>query len=276
MARLLNITQTAHDEFCAAPGEEFLGGGRLFGGAVMALLVRASAATVSTGRHPNAMHSFFLSAVKPQFPLRIRVTRPHDGSTFSVRSVQLEQGTRTRATATISYTTDHPGPDVPLPMPAGIPGPEATFERHRVLEGSPIAGPFDIREVDVRVADGAHPGRTSRLLWVRLHQALPSEPVLGACLVAYISDFGATLAARALVGATHLSPGQFGSLNHSLWWHRAAAPGEWLLIDFRPVTAGSSRGLVNGTVHNADGVHVATLTQEAMMRLSAGERQPVR
>jgi acyl-CoA thioesterase-2 len=267
MTRLLHITQTGADEFCAEPGEEFLGRGRLFGGAVMALLVRASAATVSTGRYPNAMHSFFLSGVKPQLPLRIRITRPHDGSTFSVRSVQLEQGTRTRATATISYTTHYPGPDVPLPMPSAIPGPEAAFERNRVLEGAPFAASFDVREIDVRPAYRAHPGRTSRLLWVRLQEPMPSEPALGACLVAYISDFGATLAARALVGATHLSPGQFGSLNHSLWWHRAADPGEWLLIDFRPITAGSSRGLVTGSVHNAGGAHVATLTQEAMMRL---------
>jgi acyl-CoA thioesterase-2 len=147
----------------------------------------------------------------------------------------------------------------------------ADFPRNPVIEGSEITLPFDVREVDVRsltVDARGRPRDTSRMLWARVTEEIDDDPLTRSCIVAYISDFGATIGARTLVGATTKTPGRFASLNHTLWWHRPFELSDWLLIDFRPLTAASSRGLVSATVHTADGRHVATLNQEAMMRLS--------
>ena len=56
------------------------------------------------------------------------------------------------------------------------------------------------------------------------------------------------------------------SLDHSLWFHDRSSPSEWLLVDLRPVAIGGARGLVLGTMHSYDGRHVASFTQELVVR----------
>jgi acyl-CoA thioesterase-2 len=57
------------------------------------------------------------------------------------------------------------------------------------------------------------------------------------------------------------------SLDHSVWFHRWARVDEWLFSELSPMSTGSSRGLCVGTIHTADGVLVATVAQEALLRL---------
>ena len=133
-----------------------------------------------------------------------------------------------------------------------------------------IGTPFEVIEAPTDELEPAGPYRTTRLIWVRAREPLGEDVSMHACALAYASDFGATIANRVVVGATLTTPGQWASLNHTLWFHRLPRMDRWNLVDFRPVSAAHSRGLVTAYVHTEDDVHVATMTQETMMRVADG------
>jgi acyl-CoA thioesterase-2 len=56
------------------------------------------------------------------------------------------------------------------------------------------------------------------------------------------------------------------SLDHAMWFHRPARADEWILFSVEPVSNAASRGLARGTMHTQDGVLVASIAQEALLR----------
>jgi acyl-CoA thioesterase-2 len=59
------------------------------------------------------------------------------------------------------------------------------------------------------------------------------------------------------------------SLDHAMWFHRPARVDEWLLYVQEAAGAQSGRGLGLGRFFDTDGRLVATVAQEAMVRLAA-------
>jgi acyl-CoA thioesterase II len=211
---LLSLRPERDDEFIGEAPRELLAGRRIFGGALLAIAVRAAALTVAQGRMPHSMHHVFVSPGRSGTPVRLRVSGGHDGRTFSTRRVDVLQDGVLRGMATLSFAAAEAGADVPMPMRADAPSPQSPFLRHPVLARLTIAAPFDLREVDLQALDlrGTHPAggagapgfeagphATTRLFWARLTEPLSADRL--PCVLAYLSDFGATIAARAAVGA---------------------------------------------------------------------------
>jgi acyl-CoA thioesterase-2 len=57
------------------------------------------------------------------------------------------------------------------------------------------------------------------------------------------------------------------SLDHAMWFHRAARADEWLLYTQESPSASVARGMGMGRIFTSDGVLVASIAQEGMMRL---------
>ena len=57
------------------------------------------------------------------------------------------------------------------------------------------------------------------------------------------------------------------SLDHAMWFHRPGRADEWTLYTQSSPSASSGRGLAAGRMFTADGVLLATVAQEGMMRL---------
>jgi acyl-CoA thioesterase-2 len=71
------------------------------------------------------------------------------------------------------------------------------------------------------------------------------------------------------------SPGNFGSLDHAIWFHRVPSVTGWLYCEARPMTVRDSRGLVMGTIFDRAGRHLATFTQEVFLKADrAQEPEP--
>jgi acyl-CoA thioesterase-2 len=117
--------------------------------------------------------------------------------------------------------------------------------------------PFDVRHVLLTDHDEA----TMRL-WARVRGSLPADPLLAACAQAMASDLRTGAAAAAPLG----SFGGAVSLDHAMWFHRQVPADDWFLVDIRPQSVASGRGLVVGTVHGIDGRLAATFAQEALVR----------
>ena len=103
--------------------------------------------------------------------------------------------------------------------------------------------------------------------WMRVVQDLGDDPAVHACALAYMSDehpLGVAIAPHPLGGQWDRM--MTASLDHALWFHRPVRVDQWLLFDLRGHGVANSRGLGKARVFTEDGVHVASVAQEALGR----------
>jgi acyl-CoA thioesterase-2 len=126
-------------------------------------------------------------------------------------------------------------------------------------------GPLEVRECD---PDGAVPavGRPARrALWMRPRGVLPDDPVLHAAMLAYASDRG-LLSTAARPHGLMWGARQGASLDHALWLHRPWRFDGWLLCSSESPVAVGGRGFVQASMYGRDGVRVASIAQEGLVR----------
>ena len=65
------------------------------------------------------------------------------------------------------------------------------------------------------------------------------------------------------------------SLDHALWFHRAARVDRWLLYAIESPNVAGARGFARGQLFTEDGTLVASTAQEGLVRVvDAEKRQP--
>jgi acyl-CoA thioesterase II len=258
LLRLLTLTEVGTDRYEAmTPGD---GPGRLFGGQVAAQSLRAATLTVDGNRPPHSFHAYFVRPGRPGVPLILDVIRIRDGRSFTTRAVTATQGDEAIFFLAASFHGDEPGDDwqlpprVDVPLPDAADAPESPFTRFESMM------PFEVRPASGRSAMGFafHP------FWVRVRDDLPDDAALHACCLAFMSDMGVVGSARAPNSSAQ--PFMGASLDHAVWFHRPVRADQWLLFDVEPVSNFGARGLARGTFHSQDGVLVASITQEALLR----------
>ena len=261
---MLDLVETGPDVYVSAGDVVPLGGGdgftgRIFGGLLMAQALRAAALTVRAEQRVHSLHCYFVGPTRPGPPVEFAVERTRDGRSVAARRVVAQQEGKVICTVSMSFHTDQPGADVPSPT-AVVPDPGAL----PAGDAPPAWAGFDVRLLPI--PEEVAPMSPAVRFWVRPLFELSNDPVISACVVAYISDMHAGSAPGILMGPS-LSAGLLPmSLDHSVWFHRSANPHDWLLSEVSAVSTSGSRGLVFGTVHTQSGLHVATLTQEIMLR----------
>ena len=106
--------------------------------------------------------------------------------------------------------------------------------------------------------------------WLRANGDLPEDPLLHQCVAAYASDLGPIEAAmrRHVVGFA-LEETSPVSLDHTIWFHRPLRMNNWLLHRLESPVAASGRCLVRGSLFAQDGVPVASMAQELLLRTTA-------
>ncbi|HET6729729.1 MAG TPA: hypothetical protein VFG96_09935 [Jiangellaceae bacterium] len=107
--------------------------------------------------------------------------------------------------------------------------------------------------------------------WARLAEPIGDDPAIQACALAYISDDFPTEAVVSLMPDwdRHAPPEyQFfsASLDHAIWFHRVVEVDDWHVHASTSHGLMSSRGVSVGHVFTADGAHLATVSQEVLLR----------
>jgi acyl-CoA thioesterase-2 len=108
-------------------------------------------------------------------------------------------------------------------------------------------------------------------VWIRATAALPDDPALHQCVLAYASDM--TLLDTSLIphGRNLFDRGlMLASLDHALWFHRPFRADQWLLYAQDSPSMSGALGLNRGTIFTRDGKLVATVAQEGMVRIRRG------
>ncbi len=251
---------------------------RVFGGQVAAQAAVAATRTVDPAYGIHSLHSYFLQPGDPGAPIIYDVENLRDGRSFATRRVLGRQHGRPIYALTANFQKSEPGFDHQDAMPS-VPAPEDCPDARDLMSAlEPDREPGTASEWDVAElryvgssADGrlepdpAHPGR--QRFWLRASTPLPEDPQAHVHAFTYLSDMtlpGSMLAPHDLrLGQPDL---MVASLDHAVWFHRPFAADQWWLYDQVSPSASGARGLVWGRVFTADGILVATVAQEMLLR----------
>jgi acyl-CoA thioesterase-2 len=250
--------------------------GRVFGGQVLGQAVIAAERTVPYGRAAHSMHGYFLRPGDATRDITFSVDRIHDGRSFSARRTQAYQEGEPIFSMIASFQAEGAGLDHAAAMPEGIPGPDDVAPLHpsagaqhplsrRLLDDRPV----EVRHVlpDIYLRPDAEP-RPTNIAWVRTRRALPDDPALHRAAIAYISDITIQEPIMRAHGIEWVRAGlKLASLDSALWWHRPARVDEWLLYVQESPSASGGRGLATGRMYTRDGMLVASVAQEVVIRV---------
>jgi len=96
---------------------------------------------------------------------------------------------------------------------------------------------------------------------------MPDDPAIHQYLLAYASDYGLVVTSLYPHGQSFWQPAmQVASLDHAMWFHRPFRMDEWLLYAMQSPNACKARGLAFGKVYNREGMLVASVAQEGLIR----------
>jgi acyl-CoA thioesterase-2 len=251
---------------------------RVYGGQVIGQALAAACRTLDvTARPPHSLHAYFLLGGDPKVPIIYDVERVRDGRSFATRRVVAIQHGEAIFIMSVSFHGDEPGlehqakmPDVPtpeelptladlkqrtLPMPEPV---QRFYEREPPIELRPVE--FD-RYMGRKIENGRFH------LWLRASGRLPDDPAIHRCVLAYASDMGLLDSSLVPHGRT-LFEKEFmaASLDHALWFHRPFRADEWLLYAHDSPNLSGSRGFSRGLIFTRDGILIASVTQEGLVR----------
>jgi acyl-CoA thioesterase-2 len=224
----------------------------LYGGQVAAQALRAAGATVPEGRLPHSLHGYYLRSGDAGRPVIFRVDRDRDGGSFSARRVVAVQGGGVVFSMAVSFAAPGDGPDR-SPQPVADVVPPDGLPVHPLIR---VLG-LTARRPPQPLSEEHHPTR----FWARSRVALPDDPLLHACVLTYLSDYGTGLS---VLADDDVAPGP--SLDHAVWFHRPARADDWVLMDMAPGSVAAGRGYYTGSISTVDGTLAASFAQESLFR----------
>jgi acyl-CoA thioesterase-2 len=118
--------------------------------------------------------------------------------------------------------------------------------------------------VETRVVRGReiHGHPVTDRLWCRVATPFPDDPVLHACALTYLSDYGGGFVLLDVEGLPLGGP----SIDHVVWFHEPVRVDDWVLVDLVPERASDARGTYLGTLRGRDGALAALIGQESLLR----------
>jgi acyl-CoA thioesterase-2 len=271
---LLDLAKTGDNSFEGlSPAEPVQ---RVFGGQVLAQALVAASRTVGSGRQCHSLHAYFLRPGDPSVPIAYDVERSRDGASFSARRVVASQKGPPIFTLASSFQRAESGFEHQAQMPL-VPPPESLEDDQDVLLRDPHLSapmrswvlrerPFETRSVLGRGL-GDRPARAALdHIWLKTRGPLPDDPAIHHALLAFVSDMFLLDTALLPHGKSIFSDVQVASLDHAMWFHRDFRADDWLLYAQDSPSASGARGFNRGSIYTRDGILVASVAQEGLIR----------
>jgi len=253
---------------------------QVFGGQVLAQALSAAGATVKQGA-VHSLHAYFLRRGDIEAPIVYQVDHARNGLSFFNRRVVAIQHGKQIFNMTASFQIPEDGLEHQATMPK-VDGPDSLADVGDVKPEDmdklpePVRRflqherPFHVRPVPRNQdSSGAGDVEPVKYVWMKAVDRMPDDPQLHTVLLAYISDYQ-------LLGTATIPHGdqsilrsnlQMASLDHAMWIHKTCRVDDWLLFSYDSPRAAGARGLARGQVFSADGVLVASIAQEGLIRL---------
>ncbi|HEY5559586.1 MAG TPA: acyl-CoA thioesterase II [Steroidobacteraceae bacterium] len=252
-----------------------VGAPQVFGGQVLGQALVAASRTVD-GRGVHSLHAYFLRRGDLNAPIIFEVDRSRDGGSFTSRRVVAIQHGQQILTMSASFQTAESGLDHQSTMPQ-TPAPETLRDLGEI--NAELVGkvpekvqcffrqqrPFEFRAVNP--PDFLNPVKrlAEKRVWFRVMGPLPDDQALHRCLLTYVSDYHLLDTATLPHGVSFLEL-QMASIDHAIWFHRDLRVDDWLLYVTESPSASGARGFARGAIYSRDGVLVASVAQEGLIR----------
>jgi acyl-CoA thioesterase II len=259
---------------------------KAYGGDMVAQAVVAASRTVSDGKSMHSMHSYFMRPVEIGAEVHYEVEILRDGRGYSTRQVRGFQNGKPVYVCMASFAAGEPSGSFQATMPDGIPAPESVPTSAEYLAGRSGGTmterskdywsggrSFDMRHVPGPVYLTVEGERTAhQAIWVRPFDALRDVDGLtpeqrDTAALAYVCDYTILEPALRVLGLAWAGEGLVtASLDHAMWFHRPVDMSDWLLYAQEAFSVEDGRGMSVGRFFTRDGVLLATVVQEGMIR----------
>lgn len=256
---------------------------RVFGGQVIAQALMAAQRTVSAERFVHSLHAYFMRPGDPLVPIVYQVDRIRDGASFATRRIVAIQHGKAIFSMSASFQIDEGGFDHQAKIP-DVPQPEQLMSEDQMRDAFLAKAPPAIRKywenkrpIEIRPVSLTHYISKEKLepqqnIWVRAVGAVPDDPHYQAAVLAYLSDMTLLDTSLYAHGTTIFDPAiQAASLDHAIWFHRPCKLDDWLLYVQDSPSASGARGLTRGSLFTRDGILVASMAQEGLIRKIAND-----
>jgi acyl-CoA thioesterase-2 len=252
---------------------------RVFGGQVLGQALHAAYQTVPADRYAHSMHGYFILAGNIYEPITYEVDRTRDGGSFTTRRVSAMQDGKAIFVMACSFQLKQEGFDHQISMPNVLP-PEVLlpdYEQLKVLEKSDpelykrltviYPNAMEFRSVENFYRSDVTSHQPFRNVWMKCTEEVNISLPMQQQILAYASDFK-------LLGTAALPHNKearrsnlfFASIDHAIWFHRDFRIDDWLLYAMDSPSASNSRGFSRGNIFNKEGVLVASVVQEGLIR----------
>mgnify|MGYP003626417263 CR=1 FL=1 len=245
---------------------------RLFGGQVLAQAISAAFNTVDDDRPCHSAHGYFLRPGSPKLPVLYRIERIRDGRSFTTRRIVALQNGEAIFSMDASFQVSESGFEHQIPM-QGIEPPEALEDDAIAAKKRGVTNPWMLRQrpFECRSVAQLQDPDTARFdnpVWIKFRKPVPEGLRYHHQLLAYASDMGFVSTSFLPHQEVHSRDNiQMASLDHALWFHQPVDVSEWLLFSKESTNAESSRGFNRGEFFTREGVLVASVMQEGLMRV---------
>ena len=253
--------------------------GRVFGGQVLGQSLHAAYQTVPNERIAHSMHGYFILGGDINIPIEYHVDNIRDGRSFTTRRVVAFQNGKAIFNMAASFHINEEGESHQIQMPnvltpdllltdiqqaAGIQ--QKDPERFlRVMKYHPQI--FEFKPVDEAIYLKTRNSAPIAHIWFRIKDKIQVDLPLQQQILAFASDYSLLLSAT-LPHREKLMNEKvyYASLDHALWFHRDFTIDDWLLYAIESPSASNARGFSRGSIFDKNGIMVASVTQEGLMR----------
>ena len=273
---------------CQDLGFRSLFGGQVLGQALSAAMQtlpeRIASGAVDRGGEwwPNSLHAYFLRPGSVNDSIEFEVTPTRDGRSFANRQVVVSQRGKPILSMICSFHLPETGFEHQTPMP-DVAGPEGIPSQvelarqwrdgfpERVRHIYTADKPIEMRVIDPVNIFSPDVREPFKHVWIRSDDALQSDSDdtvrHHTTMLAYATDYNLITTSLYPHGVSVWQKDiQLASLDHSIWFHRPFRMDDWLLYSIDSPNAGGGRGFARGQIFNQDGVLVASVAQEGLIR----------
>lgn len=251
---------------------------RVFGGQVIGQALAAAQKTVEDGRLAHSLHGYFMRPGDPSIPIIYDVDRIRDGRSFTTRRVVAIQHGKAIFSMSASFQVVEEGlehfvdmPDVPAPE--DLPS-EKQLADQFIDKASDAIRRYWQRErpIELRPINLDHYLSDKKLepkqdVWFRATGEIPDDAATQLAVLAYASDMTLLDTSLYAHGRAVFDPGlQVASLDHAMWFHRPVNMNDWHLYSQDSPNSSGARGFTRGSIYTRDGVLVASVAQEGLIR----------
>lgn len=257
-----------------------VGSPNVFGGQVLAQALNAAYRSINNGRILHSMHSYFLEAGDLNLPITYDVGVMRDGGSFSVRRVTASQNGKLIFILSASFHKKEDGYSHQMDMKQEVKPPETLLSWDDMLEQFGDTLPLKTktfleipRPVSFKPTQITNPFEKKDLppfmdVWFKVKgDASAYDLATKQQILTYISDYNIlAVALHRHASKAHWGNTQTASLDHSMWYYRDFDFNDWMLFSMDTPNTSNARGFARGNIYTRDGVLVASVTQEGLMR----------